>query len=152
MVMTACNISAGESPTRSQGRPAWPPLLRRLGVLKNKTAYEGGWTSICSTGSTTSPSEGKMEKYLLKPWGLRHKQRWGPSLIRGHLQIWRRQYHYQDDKEYTSTREHGIQTCRQPQGRLRRVPILSTQSQPMGLSIARPNFWPSSYPDLKTRM
>ena len=26
------------------------------------------------------------------------------------------------------------------------------KSQPMGLWIARPNFWPSSYPDLKTRM
>ena len=48
--------------------------------------------------------------------------------------------------------EHGIQTCRQLQGLLNRVWILSTQSQPMGLWIARPNFWPYSYPDLKTRM
>ena len=85
MVMTACNISAGESPPPSPGRPARPLLLRRLGVLKNKRTYEGGWTSICSTRSTTSPSGGKMEKYLLKPSGLRPKQRWGPSLIRGHL-------------------------------------------------------------------
>ena len=27
-----------------------------------------------------------------------------------------------------------------------------TQSPPMGLWIARPNFWPNFYPDLKTRM
>ena len=87
MVMTACNIFAGELPPQSPGRPARPLLLRRLGVLKNKRTYEGGRTCICSTRSTTSPSEGKMEKYLLKPWGLRPKQRWGPSLIRGHLQI-----------------------------------------------------------------
>ena len=53
---------------------------------------------------------------------------------------------------YTSTREHGIQTCRQLQGLLKRVCILSTQSLPMGLWIARPNFWSNFYPDLKTRM
>ena len=73
MVVTACNISAGKSPPPSPGRPARPLLLRPLGVLKNKRTYEGGWTSICSTRSTTSPSEGKMEKYLLKPLGLRPK-------------------------------------------------------------------------------
>ena len=37
---------------------------------------------------------------------------WGPFFIRGHLQTWRTQYHYRDNQEYTSTREHGIQTCR----------------------------------------
>ena len=87
MVMAACNISAGESPPPSPGRPARPLPLRRFEVLKNKRTYDGGWTSICSTKSTTGPSEGKMEKYLLKPWGLRPKQRWGPFLIQGHLQI-----------------------------------------------------------------
>ena len=76
MVMTACNISAGESPPPSPGPPARPLFLPRFGVLKNKRTYEGGCTSLCSTGSTTSQSEGKMEKYLLKPWGLRPKQRW----------------------------------------------------------------------------
>ena len=53
--------------------------------------------------------------------GLRLKLRWVPSSIRGHLQTWRTQYHYRDNKEYTSTREHGIQTCRQLQGLLKRV-------------------------------
>ena len=56
------------------------------------------------------------------------------------------------DQEYMSTREHGIQTCRQLQGLLKRVWILFTQSPPIGLWIARPNLWPSFYPDLKTRM
>ena len=93
-----------------------------------------------------------MEKYLLMPSGLRLKLRWVPSFIRGHLQTWRTQYHYRDDQEYTSTQEHGIQTCRQLQGLLKRVWILFTQSPPMGLWIARPNFWPNFYPDLKTRM
>ena len=55
-------------------------------------------------------------------------------------------------QKYTSTREHGIQTCRQLQGLLKTVWILFTQSPPMGLWIARPNFWPNFYPDLKTRM
>ena len=93
-----------------------------------------------------------MEKYLLMPSGLRLKPRWVPSSIRGHLQTWRSQYHYRYDQEYTKTREHSIQTCRQLQGLLKRVWIVFTQSPPMGLWIARPNFWPSFYPDLKTRM
>ena len=38
--------------------------------------------------------------------------RWAPSSILGHLQTQRAQYHYQDDQEYTNTREQGIQTCR----------------------------------------
>ena len=77
MMMTACNISAGQSPPPSPGRTARPLPLRRLGVLKNERTYEGGWTSIGSTRSTTSPSEGKMEKYLLKHWGLRPENRDG---------------------------------------------------------------------------
>ena len=51
--------------------------------------------------------------------------------------------------EPASTREHGIQTCQQVQGLLKRVWILFTQSPPMGLWIARPNVWPNFYPDLK---
>ena len=53
-----------------------------------------------------------MEKYLLMPSGRRIKRRWGSSFILGHLQTWRTQYHYRDDREYTSTREQGIQICR----------------------------------------
>ena len=93
-----------------------------------------------------------MERYLLMPSGLRLKLRWVLSFTRGHLQTWQTQYLYRDDQEYTSTREHGIQTCRQLQGLLKRVWIHFTQSRPMGLCIARPNLWPSFYPDLKTRM
>ena len=89
---------------------------------------------------------------LLMPSGLRTKLRWVPSFIRGHLQTWQTQYHYRDDQEYTSTQERGIQTCRQLQGLLKRVWILSSQSPPMRLWIARPNLWPNFYPDLKTRM
>ena len=74
-----------------------------------------------------------MAKHLLMPSGLRLKLRWVPSFIRGHLQTWRTQYHYRDDQEYMSTREHGIQTCRQLEGLLKRVWILFTKSQPMGL-------------------
>ena len=74
------------------------------------------------------------------------------SNLRGHLQTWRTQYHYRDDQEYMSTRVHGIQTCRQLQGLLKRVWILFTQSPPMGLWIGRPNVWPNFYPDLKTWM
>ena len=85
-----------------------------------------------------------MEKYLLMPSGRRPKLRSAPSVILGHLQTWRTQYHYRDDQEYTSGREHGIQTCRQ------RIPV--AQSPPMGLWIVRPNFWPNFYPDRKTRM
>ena len=44
--------------------------------------------------------------------GRRPKLRWPPSFILGRLQTWRTQYHYRNDQEYTSTREHGIQTCR----------------------------------------
>ena len=87
MVMTTCNGSAGESPPPSPGRPVRPLLLRCMEVLKNKRTYEGEWTSIYSARSTTSPPEGKIGKYLLMPWGLRLKQRWGPSFPRGHLQI-----------------------------------------------------------------
>ena len=43
--------------------------------------------------------------------GRRPKLRWAPSSILGHLQTWRTQYHYRDDREYTNTREQGIQTC-----------------------------------------
>ena len=93
-----------------------------------------------------------MEKYVLMPSGLRLKLRRVPSFLRGHLQTWRTQYHYRDSQEYTSTREHGIQTCRQLQGLLKRVWILFTQSPSLGLWIAQPNLWPSFYPDLKTRM
>ena len=66
------------------------------------------------------------------PSGLRLELRWVPSFIRGHLQAWRTQYHYQDDQEYTSTREHGIYTCGQLQGRLKRVWILFTQTHLWG--------------------
>ena len=86
MVRTACNSSADESKPPSPGRPVRPLLLRFLEVLKNKRTYEGGWTSLCSTRSPTSPPYGKMENYLLMPWGLRLKLRWGPSFIPGHLQ------------------------------------------------------------------
>ena len=55
MLMTACNGSAGESPSPSPGRPVRPLLLRFLEVLKNKRTYEGGWTSICSTKIIISP-------------------------------------------------------------------------------------------------
>ena len=153
MVRTACKGSAGESKPPSPGRPVRPLLLLFLEVvLKNKRIYKRGWTSLCSTRSTTSPPQGKMEKYLLIPSGLRLKLKWAPSFIRGHLQTWRTQYDYQDDQEYTNTREHGIQTYRQLQGLLKRVWILYTQRPPMGLWIARPNVWPKFYPDLKTRM
>ena len=67
-----------------------------------------------------------MEKYLLMPSGRRPKLRWVPSFIGLHLQTWRTQYHYRDDQEYTSTREHGIQTCRQFQGPLKKVWIVFT--------------------------
>ena len=49
-----------------------------------------------------------MEKYLLMPSGLPLKLRWVLSFTRGHLQTWRTQYDYRDDKQYTSTPEHGI--------------------------------------------
>ena len=93
-----------------------------------------------------------MEKYLLTPSGLRLKLRWVPSFIQGHLKTWRTQYHYRDNQEYMSTREHGIQTCRQLLGLRKRVWILFTHSPPLGLRIARPNLWRNFYPDLKTRM
>ena len=86
------------------------------------------------------------------PSGLRLKLRWPPSFIRGHLPTWQTQYHHRDDQEYTSTREHGIQTCRQLQGLLKSVWIPFAHNPPMKLWIALPNFWPSFYPDLKTRM
>ena len=56
-------------------------------------------------------NEEKMERQLLMPSGRRPKLRWAPPLILGHLQTWRTQYHYRDDREYTSTREQVIQTC-----------------------------------------
>ena len=101
----------------AHGEDSLQRLCRRLllfleVVLKNKRTYEGGWTNLCSARSTTSPPYEKMEKYLSMPSGRRPKLRWVPSFFRGHLQTWRTQYHYRDDQEYTSTREHGIQTCR----------------------------------------
>ena len=80
--------------------------------MRNERIYEGEWMKSCSTKSITSPKWEKMEKYLLMPSGRRPKQTWAPSFILGHLQTWRTQYHYRDYQEYTSTREHGIQTCR----------------------------------------
>ena len=53
-----------------------------------------------------------MENYLLMPSGRRPELRWAPSSILGYLQAGRTQYHYRDDREYTNTREQGIQTCR----------------------------------------
>ena len=76
----------------------------------------------------------------------------GSSFIRGHLQTWRTQYQYRDDQQYTSTREHGIQTCLQLQGLLKRVRIRFTQSPPMQLWIAWPNVWRNFYPEPKTQM
>ena len=52
---TACNGAAGQSKPQSPGRPVRPLLLRFLEVMKNKKTYAGGWTSSCSTRSTTSP-------------------------------------------------------------------------------------------------
>ena len=37
-------------------------LLRQLEVLKNKANLEEEWRNLFSTRSTTSPSEGKMER------------------------------------------------------------------------------------------
>ena len=51
-----------------------------------------------------------MEKYLLMLSGRRPKLRWAPSSILGHVQTWQTQYHYRDNREYTNTREQGIQT------------------------------------------
>ena len=46
------NLSKPSSP----GRPVRPLLLLFLEVvLKNKRTYEGGWMSLCSRRSTTSP-------------------------------------------------------------------------------------------------
>ena len=53
---TACKGSASVSKPPSPGRLVRPLLqLFFEVVLKNKRTYEGGWTSLCSTRSTTSP-------------------------------------------------------------------------------------------------
>ena len=102
MVRTVCKGSAGVSKPPSPGRPVRPRLLLFLElVLKNKRTYEGGWTSSCSTESTTSPPQEEMEKYLLMPSGRRPKLTWAPPFFLGHLKTWRIQYHYRDDQEYT---------------------------------------------------
>ena len=71
--------------------------LRQLEDLKNKANLEGEWTNIFSTRSTTSPSEGKMERSHWKPWDPHHTQTWGPAITPAHLRTWPTLYLYPGD-------------------------------------------------------
>ena len=63
-MVTACSTCAEELLYPSPVRLALllRLRLRQLEVLRNKANLEGEWTNIFSTTSTTSPSEGKMER------------------------------------------------------------------------------------------
>ena len=57
--------------------------------------------------STTSPSEGKMEKNQLKPWDPHHIRTWVPSFTPAHLRTWPTLCLYPDDQEG----QLALQTC-----------------------------------------
>ena len=82
-MLTARSTSACELLSPSAAQPALHLRLRQWKALKDKTNQEGEWTSTCSTKSTTSPSEGKMERKLSKPWGHHQKADTGSSYYSG---------------------------------------------------------------------
>ena len=93
-----------------------------------------------------------MEKNLSKSWGPHHKRTWGLFITPAHLRTWQTQYPYPDAREgllgvQSYQRPSEPRKCVQP---MWRIPI--SQGQPMVPWTVRPNYWPSCYPDSKTRM
>ena len=101
--------------------------------------------SACSTKSTTSPSEGKMERNLSNPWGPHHIRTWVPIFTPAHLRTWPTVYLYPGDREG----QLGVQSCQQPSETLKLVRLMWTipvsQSQSMVPWTVRRNYWPSCY-------
>ena len=84
-MVTACSTFAEELLSPSPVLPALLLRLRQLEALRNKavrnnTNLEGEWTRSFSTRSTTSLSEGKMERNHSKPWDPPHTRTWVPTL------------------------------------------------------------------------
>ena len=107
--VTACNTFAEGLPYPS---PILPVQLLRLRLqqledLRNNKNLEGEWTNIFSTRSTTSPSEGKMERNHSKPGDCLHTRIWVPALTPAPLRTWPTQCLYPGDREG----QHGVQSC-----------------------------------------
>ena len=101
--------------------------------------------SACSTKSTTSPSEGKMERNLSNPWGPHHIRTWVPIFTPAHLRTWPTVYLYPGNREG----QPGVQSCQQPSETPKLVRLMWTipvsQSQSMVPWTVRRNYWPSCY-------
>ena len=93
--------------------------------------------------STTSLSDGKMDRNHSKPWDPHHIRTWVPPFTPAHLQTWPTLYLYPGGQEG----HLGVQSCQQLAGTLKcanlmwRIPI--SQRQPMVPWTVRPNYWPN---------
>ena len=94
--------------------------LRQLEDLRNKGNLEGEWTNIFSTRSTTSPSEGAMERNYSKPWDPHHTRTWVPALTLAHLRTWPTLCLYPGNREG----QYGVQSCQSLAGALECAPLM----------------------------
>ena len=142
-MVTACSTSADKLLSPSPVQPALHLRLRQLEALRNKTNWEGEWTSTCSTKSTTSPSEVKMEKNHSKPWDPHHMWTWVPTFGPAHLQTGPTLCLYPGDREG----QHGVRSYHELAGTLKIVQLMWTiplsQGQPMVPWTVRPNYCPN---------
>ena len=140
-MVTACSTSA----VQLLSQPALHLRLLQWEALRNKTNREGERTSTCSTKSTTSPSEGRMETNLSKPWDLHHMRTWVPIFTPAHRRSWPTLYLYPGDRE-GHLRVH---SCQQPAGALKCVQLMwripFSEGQPMVPWTVLLNYWPSDY-------
>ena len=84
--------------------------------------------NIFSTRSTTSPSEGKMERNHLKPWDPHHTPTGVPALTLGHLRTWPTQCLYPGDRKG----QHGVQSCQSLAGALKCAQLMWRSPIPQG--------------------
>ena len=103
-MVTACSTFAEDLLSPSPVPPALLLGLRQLEVsrnkaLRNNTNLEGEWTSIFSARSTTSPSQGKMQRNHSKPWHPNHTWTRVPTLTPAHVQTWSTLCLYPGDRE-----------------------------------------------------
>ena len=119
-MVTACSTFAKELLSPSPVPPALLLRLRQLGALRNKRNLEGEWTSIFSTKSTTSPSEGKMERDHSKPRDPHRTRTWVPALTLARLRTWLTLCSYPGDREG----QYGVWSCQPLAGALKCVPLM----------------------------
>ena len=111
----------------AHGEDSLQRLRRRVEASIARSACPASFSTVLGVGPEEQEDlRRRMDEFMLQeeyhkstvgedgeiPLDALGSPRWAPSSILGHLQTWRTQYHYQDDREYTNTREQGIQTCR----------------------------------------